>query len=322
MKKMVLTFLYPLLLFAGDTLTVAFWNVENLFDLEDDPRKSDEEFALGGSKGVTEEIYNLKLTHCAEVLSDLNADVVGLCEVENRLVLEELNQTFTGKNYSIIHYDSPDNRGIDCALLYDPRLMSVLDSKPIKNRLTSGKSTRDILYVKGLFSGKILHLFVNHWPSNYGGKAQAIPKRAETAALLRKHVEDLLSTNPDAEIVIMGDLNEGPLDNNVQSLLSPDNENSTFRLQNLMITFNNKPHMGTYVWRGMDEILDQIIISQGLTLEEGLFVIDNSITILDAPKYRQQSGAYQHYPFRFWAGDKLLGGYSDHLAIKVSIAAP
>ena len=122
-----------------------------VFDLEDDPRKNDEEFALGGKKGVTQKIYDLKLAHCAEVLADLNADIVGLCEVENRFVLEELNREFIGRNYDIVHFESPDRRGIDCALLYDAKTMTVLDAKAIKNRMSTGKPTRDILYVKGEF---------------------------------------------------------------------------------------------------------------------------------------------------------------------------
>ena len=322
MKKLLLTLLCPLLLAASDTLTVAFWNVENLFDLEDDPRKNDEEFALGGKKDVTQKIYDLKLEHCAEVLADLDADIVGLCEVENRFVLEELNREFTGRNYNIVHYESPDRRGIDCALMYDAKNLKILDSKAITNRLSSGRFTRDILYVICEFGGEKLHIFVNHWPSNYGGKEQAIPKRAETSILLRKHIMDILNADPSAEIVIMGDLNEEPLDDNVQSLLSRRAENPAFQLQNLMIPFISKPNVGTYVYRGEDEIIDQIIVSSGLIQEEGLIVVEGSTAILDMPKYRQQSGNYRHYPYRFWAGNKLLGGYSDHLAVKVSITAP
>ena len=322
MKKLLLTLLCPLLLIGGDTLTIAFWNVENLFDLEDDPRKRDEEFALGGKKGVTQKIYDLKLAHCAEVLADLNADIVGLCEVENRFVLEELNREFIGRNYDIVHFESPDRRGIDCALLYDAKILTVLDAKAIKNRMSTGKPTRDILYIKGEFESEVIHIFVNHWPSNYGGKEQAIPKRAETSLLLRKHVDEILTADPSAEIVIIGDLNEGPLDDNVQSLLSRRAENPVFRLQNLMIPFMGKPNVGTYVYRGEDEIIDQIIVSRGLMQEEGLIVVEGSTAILDMPKYRQQSGNYRHYPYRFWAGNKLLGGYSDHLAVKVAIIAP
>ena len=134
-------------------LTIGFWNVENLFDLADDPEKNDEEFSTGGRKNVTQEIYDLKIKNTAEMLADLNADVVGLCEVENRFVLEELNQAYTGRAYKIIHYDSPDFRGIDNALLYDPSVFKVVDSRAIDNPLPNNVKTRDILYVKGEYGG-------------------------------------------------------------------------------------------------------------------------------------------------------------------------
>ena len=116
-------------------LSISFWNVENLFDVENDPNKNDDEFAIGGRKNVTQKIYELKLKNSAEVLADLNSDVVGLCEVENRYVLEELNRAYTARDYEIIHYESPDGRGIDNALLYDPKKLQVISSRPITNTL-------------------------------------------------------------------------------------------------------------------------------------------------------------------------------------------
>ena len=294
------------------SLKIAFWNVENLFDLIDDPTINDNEFSIGGKKNVTQEIYDLKLVHSAEVLADLDADILGICEVENRFMMEELNKAFTGRNYKIIHYDSPDRRGIDCALFYDESKFTVLESKQIKNTLSSGKPTRDIVYVKGQFGGEILHVFVNHWPSNYGGREQAIPKRAETARFVREKVEKILNEDPKAEILLMGDFNEGPNEQNIQYLAKDI-------LINLMEPFTGKKGVGTYVYRGQDSLLDQFIASNGLLDDQGLKIEDNAVSILDLPKYRQQRGKYQHYPFRFWAGEKLLGGYSDHLAISVEI---
>jgi predicted extracellular nuclease len=294
------------------SLKIAFWNVENLFDLIDDPTINDNEFSIGGKKNVTQEIYDLKLVHSAEVLADLDADILGICEVENRFMMEELNKAFTGRNYKIIHYDSPDRRGIDCALFYDESKFIILESKQIKNTLSSGKPTRDIVYVKGQFGGEILHVFVNHWPSNYGGREQAIPKRAETARFVREKVEKILNGDPKAEILLMGDFNEGPNEQNIQYLAKDI-------LITLMEPFIGKKGVGTYVYRGQDSLLDQFIASGGLLDDKGLKIEDNAVSILDLPKYRQQRGKYKHYPFRFWAGEKLLGGYSDHLAISVEI---
>lgn len=246
------------------------------------------------------------------MLTDLNADVVGLCEVENRFVLEELNQAYTGRDYKIIHYESPDFRGIDNALLYDPSVFKVVDSRAINNPLPNNVKTRDILYVKGEYGGEIIHLFVNHWPSNYGGRKKAIPKRAATAQLIVKEISAILSQDASAEIVLLGDFNEDPDEMNVQSL-------KTVGLTSLMEPMLGMEKVGTYVYRGEDLFYDQIIVSEGLKDKKGLGFDSESVMILDLPKYRQQEGDYAHYPFRFWAGDRLLGGYSDHLAVRVTI---
>lgn len=309
-RKYFITILCLLSFVWGQSLRVGFWNVENLFDLEDDPTTRDEEFALGGRKNVTQEIYDLKLKNCSYVLADLNADVLGLCEVENYFVLNELNRAYGNRDYKIIHYDSPDSRGIDNSLLYDANVFNVIETKPIENNLPSGKPTRDILYVKGEYAGHILHIYVNHWPSNYGGKEQAIPKRRATARLLVNEVGKILSKDPEAEIILLGDFNEGPKDNNVLSLESAN-------MINLMKPMMGKAKIGTYVYRGEDLLLDQVIVSNGLRDNKGL--IAGKAQILDKPFYRQQEGDYAHYPFRFWAGNRLLGGYSDHLAVYVDI---
>ena len=297
---------------SQEYLSIAFWNFENLFDLVDDPNKNDDEFSIGGRKNVTSEIYDLKIKQSAEVLLDLNADILGLCEVENLSVLQDLNRSFAKRDYDIIHYDSPDERGIDNVLLYDKSRFKVLNSRPIRNSLNNKDKTRDILYVLGQFQGDALHIFVNHWPSNYGGVEQSIPKRAATANLIKNEIKKIQSKNAYAEIVLLGDFNEDPDDVNVSSL-------EEVGLKSLMKPMIGKPNVGTYVYRGKDYFYDQIIINNGLNDNKNLTVVKNSVYILDLPKYRQQEGKYKHYPFRFWAGSRLLGGYSDHLAVKFLI---
>ena len=293
-------------------LSVGFWNVENLFDLENDPDKNDDEFALGGRKKVDQQIYDLKIKHSSEVLKDLNVDVLGLCEVENYKVLNDLNNAYKGRNYDIIHYESPATRGIDNALLYDKNRCSIISSRAIENKLKNGGPTRDILYVLGEYNNARLHIFVNHWPSNYGGKEKAIPKRTETAELIIKEIENILSVEKSAEIILIGDLNENPDDKNILLL-------EKVGLTSLMKPMLGKPKVGTYVYRGQDSFLDQIIVNKQLQDSESLSIVQGSTYILDLPKYRQPEGNYKHYPYRFWAGNRLLGGYSDHLAIKVKI---
>ena len=320
MKKMITNVIYlTISLFTLSCsspikpLSIGYWNVENLFDIFDDPIKNDEEFSIGGRKNVTQEIYELKIQQSAEVLRDLNVDVLGLSEVENAMVLEDLNFAYKERNYKIIHFDSPDERGIDNALLYDPNYFKVVSSKPIPNTLPSGDKTRDILYVKGLYADELIHLFVNHWPSNYGGREKSIPKRAATAQLLVREISSILSLNPSAEIILVGDFNEDPDEMNVQSL-------KTIGLNSLMEPMLGVPKKGTYVYRGEDLFYDQIIIHESLKDQEGLALVPNSTYILDLPKYRQQEGNYKHFPYRFWAGNNLLGGYSDHLAVRIEIA--
>ena len=320
MKKMITNVIYlTISLFTLSCsspikpLSIGYWNVENLFDIFDDPIKNDEEFSIGGRKNVTQEIYDLKIQQSAEVLRDLNVDVLGLSEVENAMVLEDLNFAYKERNYKIIHFDSPDERGIDNALLYDPNYFKVVSSKPIPNTLPGGDKTRDILYVKGLYADELIHLFVNHWPSNYGGREKSIPKRAATAQLVVREISPILSLDPSAEIILVGDFNEDPDEMNVQSL-------KTIGLSSLMEPMLGVPKKGTYVYRGEDLFYDQIIIHESLKDQEGLALVPNSTYILDLPKYRQQEGNYKHFPYRFWAGNNLLGGYSDHLAVRIEIA--
>jgi len=299
-------------LFSQEPLTIGFWNIENLFDIENDPNKNDDEFSLNGRKNVTQEIYDLKIKHSAEVLFDLNVDVLGLCEVENITVLKDLNRAYGERNYNIVHYESPDKRGLDNALMYDENRFSVLASRPIPNILKNGNIIRDILYVKGEYRNEILHLFINHWPSNYGGKEKAIPKRRSTAKLIMSEVSLIQQTDKFSEIILLGDFNENPDEKNIELLRE-------IGLNSLMRTMIGEPGVGTYVSGGEDYFYDQIIVNNGLQDENNLTIVHGSTYILDLPKYRHQDGKYKHFPFRFWDGNKLLAGYSDHLAIKVQI---
>ena len=314
MKKILLTFILYFFSCNYDsahlTLSIGFWNVENLFDLIDDPDKKDEEFAFNGKKNVTQEIYDLKIKNSAEVIRDLDVDILGLCEVENKNVLIDLNNSIKDKKYNIIHYESPDERGIDNALLYDPKKFEFLSSKQIMNSLGGYDRTRDILYVKGIFNRILIHIFVNHWPSNYGGKEKSISKRNFTSKLLINEISRIKKTEDEPNIVLLGDFNENPNDENVILLESVG-------LTNLMMDMIDKKDITTYMYRGTNYLYDQIIVSNTILDGEGFAFADSAAYILDLPKYRQQKGKYKNYPFRFWAGNKLLGGYSDHLAVKV-----
>ncbi len=323
MKKIFFMILATILMIGCSTnsnsVTIGFWNVENLFDLEDDPLKDDDEFSAGGSKSVTQEILDMKLDHMTEVLIDLNADILGLCEVENRAVLEMLNEKYHKKNYSIVHFESPDLRGIDTALLYNSDKFTVTDSYPIEIPMED-EPTRDILYVKGEIHDSILHIFVNHWPSNYSGLERGIRRRSVAANILRMAIDKILIEDEHANILLMGDFNEDPLAKAVHDILnttiySNDVNKNLYQLWNPMSHLMGVENGGTYKYRGIDNVIDQFIASNGLIDNSGLELIPNSIQVLNKDKYRQQEGDFKDYPFRFWVGDNLLGGYSDHMAI-------
>ena len=322
--KLITFFLFLIITnVSGETIIIAFWNVENLFDLIDDPHTNDNEFAINGRKNVTQETYDLKLKNMAEVIDALDTDILGLCEIENRYVLKELDSA-VARDYKIIHYDSPDNRGIDVALLYDPKKLTVTHSEPVTVTLPTGRPTRDILYVKATFAQTDLHLFVNHWPSKYGGAEKSIPLRAAAGKTLRIEVESILSQDSNAEIVIMGDLNDEPIDPSVTMHLGATMELDQIGkndqiLWNVMKIWHRNSSGSTYKYGGNDMVYDHLILSTGLVDNIGLKLVKNSVGVFDGYGYRQRGGKYDGYPFRFWAGNRLLGGYSDHMPIYLKI---
>ena len=279
---------------------------------------------MGGRKLVTQEILDMKLDHMVEVLSDLDVDILGLCEVENRKVLDMLNEKYSDKNYSIVHYESPDSRGIDTALLFDAEKLTIVDSYPINIQFEEEDPSRDILYVKGTLKETELHIFVNHWPSNYSGLERGIRRRAIAAIVLRKALDKILIEDENANIIMMGDFNEDPLASAVKDVLNTSISRDAVS-ENLYQLWNPMEHImgveggGTYKYRGIDNVIDQFIVSKGLIDDNGLELKQSSVKVLNKDKYRQQDGDYAGYPFRFWVGDNLLGGYSDHMAIQCKL---
>ena len=305
-----------------NSIKIAFWNVENLFDLKDDSLKNDEDFLIGAKKNVTLDSYNLKLDNLSEVINNINADLIGLCEVENYYMFEELSQKLKTV-YDIVHYESPDRRGIDVGVLYNKNKVNLIRSSPIKVELPNGNPTRDILYLKfqkDIFS---FHLYVNHWPSKYGGAKKTIPLRIAAAQALRSHIDEILTINSDSEIIVIGDLNDEPNDLSVLNHLKASiNLSENFKnndLFNMMMPWHRNPKGSTYTYAGTHMVYDHIILSKGLFDKIGLSYVKNSVGVYDGDKYRQHGGKYDGYPYRFWAGNRILGGYSDHMPIFISI---
>ena len=304
-------------------LKIAFWNVENLFDLKDDPSKNDEEFLIGGRKNVTMESYNLKLDNLGEVINNINADIFGLCEVENYFMFEEISKK-AKTDFEIIHYESPDKRGIDVGVLYNRKQVDLIESKPLKVELPNGSPTRDILYLKFLKNSFPFHLYVNHWPSKYGGVKKTIPFRIAAAKTLRNHIDEILEFDSSSEIIIIGDLNDEPNDSSVVNYLKASTDLSQvykndYDLFNMMMPWHQNDNGSTYTYSGKHMVYDHIIISRGLFDNKGLSYVKKSVGIFDGEKYRQHGGKYDGYPYRFWAGNRILGVYSEHMPVYISI---
>lgn len=310
-----------------DGQILAFYNVENLFDIYNDASTNDEQFLPKGENQWTEDRYDKKLTNIAKVVTALPKDLpvfLGMVEVENRKVIEDLiSETNLKKgNYGISHFDSPDGRGIDNAMIYRKEYAKLLKNKAINIPLGNYK-TRDILYSEfELNDGKRLFTFVNHWPSRREGKEATSFKREKAAKVLRSEVDRILKEDPNANIVIMGDFNDYPTDKSVKNVLKAGTD--TRGLYNLAYDLQMnaaKTHIGSHSYRGTWGMLDQIIVSPNMLSKTGGFNISQEdfdvffedFLLFKHPKY----GTYQ--PNRTYAGPKYIGKYSDHLPVYVEL---
>lgn len=320
----IITILFATFLFGCDSLqtelTVAFWNVENLFDTIDDPRKNDNEFLPDGKKKFTEERLKLKYEHLTRVVLDQNygegPDILGLAEIENREVLERW-QEYLQIDYQIVHQESPDRRGIDVALFVRNGI-KITDSRWLAVHL-DGRPTRDILETTVEIDEKKLTIFVNHWPSRWGGQEKSEPKRIAAAETLNDRITDILQDNPAADFVIMGDFNDDPNNKSILEYLGADGNSTDGGLFNTTWNIWKDPARGTLKYKGKWNTFDQIIISNGLLDNLGFQWMANSTKPFDADYLINSGGKYKGYPYRWYGGDYFIGGYSDHLLVSCTI---
>jgi hypothetical protein len=311
-----------------DHFTIAFYNVENLFDTIDDPGVHDGEFIPEATVAWTTERYKTKLSNIARVLGAIDSTelplAIGLAEVENLGVLRDLVATkpLDKGSYDIVHFDSPDERGIDVALLYRHGMLQPLHSRPypLTFDFDSTDRTRDLLYFKALAADSdTLHFLVNHWPSRSGGKEQSDPKRQRAAEQVRHVVDSIFRFDANANIIIMGDLNDNPTDDNVTVTLGalvPENNVSKGKLYNLA-TEKFTSGEGTLYWRSWD-LFDQMIVSSNLLNGNTSYKLSPaSIQILkkDWMLFRQKDG--NMVPNRTAGRSEYFGGYSDHLPVYI-----
>ncbi len=314
-------------------LRIVFYNVENLFDPFDDTLKHDDEYTMMGFRGWSWKKFQAKVINTARVLINVGGweppGIIGLCEVENGFALHYLKRESPLKkfNYKSVHYESPDKRGIDVALLYrDEKFESLYDEAiQIIFPFDTSSRTRDILYVKGLVTfDDTLHVFVNHWPSRYGGYLGTKPKREYVSSVLRQKVDSILSFDSLAYIVIMGDFNDDPAENSIYTILKAKSlkSNATgYNLINLMYDKHMEGKEGTHKFREHWGILDQFIVSSSFLRDSSnIKIMDNKAIIfspafllMDDPQYLGLK------TFRTYHGAKYQGGYSDHLPVYLDL---
>jgi len=300
-------------------VSIAFYNVENLFDTEDTPKTLDREFTPKGKKKWGPYRYKLKVEKIGKAISRIGEDhcqlppaFIGLSEIENSRVLDDLIQSegLQYLPYKYIHYESPDERGVDTALLYNTDLFKLLDSKAIPIVLYDTNKvrdyTRDILYIKGILKDEIVHIYVNHWPSKRSGFDETRLKRIEIAKLL--HSEIALLNEPDPKVILMGDFNDNPIDDSILKHLV----NKNFINPSLDLYKNGA---GASKFYGKWMLFDQIILSKNFFSSDSNSLLFKEAFIFNAAFLTNPKGRYKSEPFRTYTGKYYLGGYSDHFPV-------
>ena len=327
------------------TYVVGFYNLENLFDVYDDPAKNDEQFLPEGSNNWTEAKYEKKLANMAHVIAEMAKDngryhtILGVSEVENRMVLEDLvsEPEIADANYQIVHYDSPDNRGIDVALLYKPEQFTFLDSESIpftfegsdldfSDTDTETFRTRDILMVHGTIDGEHFAFYVMHLPSRSGGKGGNL--RSRGAEIAYQHALGMMEKYPGIKIVAMGDMNDNPTDPSMadyfhgRKSLEETGEKDFFNPFYTML----KDGMGSICYQGTWSIFDQLLVNHSLA-----YAPDGGLQIRQINKgyygrvfkkrfMEAQTGQYKGYPLRTFSNGAFINGYSDHYPTYIVIS--
>jgi len=314
--------------------TIAFYNVENLFDTINNPETFDDDFTPKGKNHYNSKIYWHKIDNISKVISQIGFDasktspaIIGLAEVENRDVLEDLINTkfLKNKKYQIIHFDSPDRRGIDVALLYQEKYFTPVNQEIFEVKLweDSGKRiyTRDILLVSGLLENDLIHIIVNHWPSRRGGRVKSEPKRAKAAFVAQQVIEKINQSNKNAKILIMGDFNDDPIDKSLKKgLISTGKyqQISNASLYNPMESMFDQG-LNTLGYRDGLNLFDQILMSYAcLDLDKNFTSFKFYKAGIFNPGFIiSQKGRYKGYPFRSFQNNNYTKGYSDHFPVYI-----
>ncbi|TWO32153.1 endonuclease/exonuclease/phosphatase family protein [Seonamhaeicola sediminis] len=315
--------------------TIAFYNLENLFDTENDPNKFDEASPIMELKTNNELVYKKKVRNMARVIADIGSEItnnspaiIGVSEIENRKVLEDLlnDSLLVAKNYGIIHYHSPDARGIDVALLYQKNIFIPISTSShelkIYDDLTNKRVyTRDQLLVSGELEGDLIHLIVTHWPSRSGGEARSKPKRIAAAKLSKHLIDSLQSNNPYAKIFLMGDLNDNPTDESVKKVLKPKYNKKSVSLKGIYNPYEKyfKDGLGTTAYRDAWSLFDQILFTKPLLEKDYSSFRFYKAGIFNKHYLITKKGQYKGYPYRSFSNGGFTNGFSDHFPVFVYV---
>ncbi len=305
--------------------TIAFYNLENLFDTKDDPKVLDEDFLPNSEKRWNRKRYEKKITKLGTVISNIGflktrkpPILVGVAEVENRKVLEDLVTTkhLKNKDYGVVHFNSPDERGIDVGLLYQKQHFEVITSKNIPvlvdNQNGERDYTRDILWVKGVLNTEEVNILVNHWPSRRNGAELTAYKRIAAAEKNREIIDKITLEKTDAKIIIMGDFNDDPYNESIKKHLV---KNDLFNPMEKLLT----RYQGSLNYRSQWNLFDQIIFSNNFHKYEKRKHSFSDAAIFDKDFLKTYKGRYKGNPFRTYVGRKYTGGYSDHFPVYIRI---
>ena len=341
MKKTLLTLLFVALLvvgFAQKPYKVMFYNFENLFDTINDPATFDDEFTPAGAKAWNTTKYQKKLGNLERVLFDialLDKDypaVIGVSEIENRMVLEDViaQPKLRPANYRIVHYDSPDRRGVDCAFFYRPDVFKLEGSEAVKFVMPGMANfyTRDFVTMWGTIEGEPFYFIVSHWPSRLGGKEASSAKREAAAAQCRALADSVRKANPATKVVVMGDLNDDATDKSVMEVLGGKPNIKKLVEGDMYNPYVDmlKAGYGTLAYRDSWNLFDNIVISENLATGS-----TGALKLQKAPKAKfygnifrpsylfQREGRYKGYPLRTFVGNNFQGGFSDHLPVYIYI---
>ncbi|MFX0556287.1 endonuclease/exonuclease/phosphatase family protein [Maribacter sp. CXY002] len=310
--------------------TIAFYNLENLFDTKNDSLIFDDDRTPEGKDAWTKERYHNKIEHLSNVISQIGTeksksspDIIGVCEVENRQVLQDLinHPNLRDKNYGIIHFDSPDERGIDVALLYlkSAFIPVAFNSHRLLLFNDDGKRnyTRDQLIVKGLLDDEKLYFLINHWPSRSGGELRSRPFRLEAARLNKRIIDSVRRQDYGAKIIVMGDFNDDPIDPSFKKILGVKGKKKKLDSTDLYGPMEEmfKKGMGSLAYRDKWNIFDQMYMSANLVLNSKQTYRFWNANIFTPSYLIDQKGKYKGYPLRTYAGGNYVGGYSDHFPV-------